>query len=230
MSQAHITDIPGRILAGVTAYAFHPVFFACINLFLLLAIRPHWFGVNSWHDQSLLLVLVAVYTIIIPLISLLMLRALKAISSFHLRERHDRIFPLIISLVFYLWLWINLKQDPAIPRHWIWFVLTAVLSCAVTLVVNNWIKSSLHTTATVATWLFWIIFRISLQSGESMLFRLDRQGLVTFGLDHFLMWLTFITGCVISGRLLMKAHQINEILTGAAIAVIGISAAAKIVF
>lgn len=224
------TERLGVTLASVSSYIFHPAFFIVYNLFFILCFRPHWFGVNSWHDKKMLLLLVTIYTIFIPFIAILMLRVLNAIKSIQMYDRHDRIFPLIIVLVFYLWLWINLKHDPSVPKYWIWYLLAAVISCVITLIVNNWIKSSLHTTAVIATLSFWLWIRFLQSPGDSLMLKFDREGTVVYKLDYFLMWMIFVGGWIITGRLLIQAHRYNEIIIGIIIAIIAIIASNRIVF
>ena len=76
-----------------------------------MCLKPHWFGIHHVKEAGLLILLVLIYTIIIPIIGILLLRFIGLIKTIHLEDKMDRIAPLIICIVFYLWLYINLKQN-----------------------------------------------------------------------------------------------------------------------
>ncbi len=206
-------------LAKITSYVFHPILYLLYNLFLLLTIKGFWFGIQHWSEKKLLLLLVGVYSLIIPVLSIVMLKFLKVIQSIEMKERQDRIFPLIICMIFYLWLWINLKSDPAIPNTWIIFVLTSVVVCGLSLAINNWIKLSIHVASIVAMLMQWLAIRIIYKEDGLNQFVIDRLGNVKLNLDYFIMILIIVTGWIATSRLLLHQHSAKEIIVGAGIGI-----------
>lgn len=101
------------MLAQVISFVFHPLLILTYMLVLLLLVNPYLFGVNSVGDQAskLLIIQVFLYTFFIPAVSVLLFRALGLIKSLELRDRYDRIGPYILTGIFYLWLFYNLKNS-----------------------------------------------------------------------------------------------------------------------
>ncbi|MCC6817041.1 MAG: hypothetical protein IT267_11560 [Saprospiraceae bacterium] len=208
-----------NIIARISAYLFHPLFLLLINLILILMIRPHWFGVNKWTDKSLLIILVGIYSVFIPGISVLMLKLLGVIKTFELKEKHERIFPLISCMIFYLWLWVNLKQDLGIPSMWIYLMMCSIVGFAIILALNNWIKVSLHTFGIVSSLIFWMVFTLIYCNNSSCGFLL-LSGKFIFPIEFFLMILFIIAGWLMTSRMILGAHTLNEIVGGILVAIL----------
>ncbi|NOT37550.1 MAG: hypothetical protein HOP11_09260 [Saprospiraceae bacterium] len=215
--------------ARISSILFHPIFYLVVNLYLLIALKPHWFGVNHWSEKTFLIILVFIYSILIPGIAILMLKVLGVIKTLEMKDKYERIFPLIICMIFYLWLWINLKQDQKLPQYWIVFILCSVITTGLGLIVNNWIKMSIHTAGITATLLFWIIFIFQFCDDRNCFFTLGKSTNMNLSSVYFLMILTIISGWVITSRLLLSQHNIKEVSMGIVIGVAGVLAAIKIV-
>ncbi|MEP7195055.1 MAG: hypothetical protein ABI851_00945 [Saprospiraceae bacterium] len=217
-----------KFTARFSSFILHPIFLLVLNLFLLLSIKPYWFGVKNWSEKSLLIILVGIYTILIPGISIVMLKFLNLIKSFQMRDKYDRIIPLIICMIFYLWLWVNLKRDLSIPDLWIVFLLSTVIATGLSIAINNWITLSLHMIGMTITTVFWIIIRMNYCENYDCNFKFTSAGLNNFNLDYLIMILILLSGWTASVRLYLKAHKIKEIITGIAIGAFSILLAYKI--
>lgn len=218
-----------EIIARLSSFILHPIFYLVLNLFLLMSVKPHWFGVNHWSDKTLLLILVSIYSIVIPGIAILMLKILGVVKTLEMKEKHERIIPLIICMIFYLWLWINLKQDLNIPAVWIMFILCSVITTGLSLVINNWIKLSIHTAGITATLLFWVMMNFQYCKESNCYINFAKNSTSQFKLEYFLMILTFLGGWIMTARLILEQHKVKEIVSGIFIGLIGIVAAYKIV-
>ena len=219
-----------KFIARLSSYIFHPLLLIPINLFLIICFKPQWFGVNHWRDKTTLLLIIGIYSLLIPGISFVMLKFLNIIKSFEMKEKTERIFPLIICMIFYLWLWINLKQDPAIPNAWNMFILSAIVATGLSLAINNWIKISLHVVGIVSCIVFWIFIRVEYCNDGMCFFRLDIEGNNKFQLDYMLMILFIIGGWVTTTRLLLKAHENIDIVVGTLVGICSVLIANKITY
>ncbi len=217
-------------LAKISSFIVHPLFFLVINLYLLICLKPQLFGVSSWQEKKMLLLLVGVYSICIPAISLLMLKFLKVIDSFELNQRHERIFPLIIVLIFYLWLWMNLKQDPSIPREWNWYMLSAVITTSMCLIVNNWFKISLHVAGIASTLLYWFWIKFIFAYDGISYFNLGSEMTKGISLDYFIMIFTVLGAWIATARLIIGKHDIHEIIIGTFVGLISVFIAHQVIF
>lgn len=219
---------PINFIARISSYLFHPIFYLTINLFLLMSVKPYWFGINHWSEKTILIILVAIYSVFIPGISILMLKVLGVIDSLELKDKHERIIPLIIVMIFNLWLWINLKQDTGVPVFWIFFILSTVVSVGLSLVINNWIKTSLHTVGIVTSLILWLILSFQHCGDQPCFINFTRQK-NNFSIEHFIMILFIISGWIITSRLLLNAHNIKEIVSGIIISILSVIIAHQII-
>ncbi len=219
---------PIKAIAQISSYLFHPIFYLTLNLLLLMCIKPHWFGINHWTEKSILLVLVSIYSIFIPGISILMLKVLGVINSLELKEKHERIIPLIIVMIFNLWLWINLKQDSGVPTYWIFFILTSVVSIGLSLSINNWIKTSLHTVGIITSMILWLILSFHHCGDQPCFINFEKHN-YSLSIEYFIMILFILSGWIITSRLILGAHNMKEILSGIIISMLSVIIAYRII-
>ena len=115
----------------------------------------------------------------------------------------ERIGPLIVTSIFYLWFYINCKNNPEIPLIFILFVFGALCVLLLTFVVNVFIKTSIHAAGLSAMVFYFFILFFSFNGV------IDTNQLFSLIIGSIL-----ILGFVISGRLFLKAHNIQEIICG----------------
>jgi hypothetical protein len=136
-----------RIAAKIISYIFHPVFVPVYILLFLLYIHPAVFaGVTGWAKQWVLLQALLMYGFF-PLITVLLLRALKFINSIYLNTQKDRIIPFIICNIWYFWIWYVWRNLPGSPREIIILSMAIFLASAIGLMANIYMKISMHAIA-----------------------------------------------------------------------------------
>jgi hypothetical protein len=72
------------------------------------------------------------------------MRALDLINSFSMEDKKERVGPMIVSLLFYMWLFLNLKSNCIVPRPLVYFILGCAIALSFAFVINNFSKLSLH--------------------------------------------------------------------------------------
>jgi len=100
-----------RTTARIISILFHPLFVIGYVLVLLLSINPYLFVIQDNQAKFLLIFSVVMLTIFFPIFSIFMMKMLDLIGSFQMKEKSERIGPLIVTGTFYLWLFINIKDN-----------------------------------------------------------------------------------------------------------------------
>ncbi len=203
-----------RLVAQISSIVFHPMLVLFYAVFLLLCYNPHLFGSSHWTEQSLLLILLFIYTCFVPAIGFALLRFTGFMKSFQMSERTDRFGPLIICAVFYLWMYINLKSQDQIPALMICFLLTAIISIFLAFAINTKIKISLHSIAFGAFIAYWILLRWNHLDLSGIYFRFNKSGVSAFSIHHLIGLSCIAGGWIGTCRLYLKAHTHEEIYLG----------------
>jgi len=151
--------------------------------------------------KNALYILFGFLTLVAPGISILIMKLNGLISSFHISNRKERIYPLALVALYYFLSYYFLRRMIPEGRE-IPFLLPYVfgfyLSVIVAFIMNFYIKISLHMIA-----FFGLIGAIMGYFQNQMTYNL-----------WFLLFLILVGGLVGSSRLYLKAHNLKEILYG----------------
>lgn len=206
MSEANLTmhysfgDQPKalKIIAKIVSYILHPLFIP-IYVFLWLAKR---FSVNfdGITQTGLLFKEISVFinASFFPAFAVFLLWRLKFIESIFLRTQKDRIIPYIITMIFYWWMWYlsrGFTDQPIVLKP---FFFGIFLTTVFGLIINNFIKISMHAIG-AGTLITFVIFTC-----------LYYQTL--FGADIAVV--TILTGLICTARLMLNHHSVTEIYSG----------------
>jgi nitrate reductase NapE component len=198
---------PGRALrlpATVISYLFHPVFIPLFATAFLVFIHPGYFAGFSLQHKNQVMLIVLLNTVLFPLLSIGLLKALGFIQSIFLRTQRDRIIPYIACGIFYFWTYIVFRKQEAFDPIVASFMLGVFLASSAGLLANIYFKVSLHAIG-MGGWLglFIIISRTNTM-------------LMTWPLAVII----FITGLVCTSRLILTDHSQKEIYSGLAIGLV----------
>jgi hypothetical protein len=195
-------------LAYFFSSLFHPLLVLSYGLFYLLLSNPYAFGSSHWTDQTLLLIKCFIYTFIFPLIGVVMMRMLGLSTSIDLPNKEDRIGPLIIVIVFYVWFLVNIYSNPDLPLLFIQFVLGATIAICLSFFINVFIKISLHAVGLGGA--------IGLIGIGGYIYQTEYITLGSYHIHYFvvLLILVLFTGFICTLRLVAHAHILKEIYGG----------------
>ncbi len=142
------TKVKGlRTLATIVSYIFHPIFMPVAMLAVLYRLDKTGFVAIS-HDQYVRwLAIVAINTILFPLVLVLLLKGLGFIQSIQMKTAKERIIPLIGSMIFYFWANMIFKNQPDTPQILRVLMLGAYWGIITLFMVNIFVKVSMHTMA-----------------------------------------------------------------------------------
>jgi len=162
-----------------------------------------------------------------PLVGIVMMRFLGMIDGLEMKDRTDRIGPLIMVGICYLWLTISFINSNQVSDFLTSFMLGATISLFLGFIINIIEKISLHT-----------IGMGGLLAGYLVLINNYGFGSASFNWNgveyniHLILILVFIilmTGLVATSRLLLKAHIPREVYGGLLVGIFGQIIAMRII-
>lgn len=133
-----------RFFAYFVSVIFHPLLILTYMLVLLMVVNPYLFGGATINNSGVLILTLFLFTVMIPGVSVLMMRALGMVDSIELKDRQERIGPYIITGILYLWIFRTLLDNPQIPDAFKIFVLGSTIGLFLAFFVNLFSKISMH--------------------------------------------------------------------------------------
>lgn len=134
-----------RIAAKIISYLFHPLFVPLyVGLFFVYELRL--FNDRTDWQNKIILIQFFVYYTFFPLMTTLLSKALGFIQSVYLKTQKDRILPYIVCEIFYFWAW-YVFRNIHFPKEVVMFALGVFLGCSLGLILNSYMKISMHTIA-----------------------------------------------------------------------------------
>lgn len=208
-----------RFGAYVLSLVSHPLLMLLYGLLILMVMNPYLFPHSGTKDMGLLLIVVTSLGVVIPGIAILLMLGIGLIESIHMPKRTDRIGPLIVTSIAYLWLYLNIRTHSAIPIPYAVFVLGSLISLFLAFFINNFSKISLHAVGLGGFLLFYLKSLVT--DGTEYL----NISLASYHLSmHSILFLSFIlcfTGIALSSRIYLKAHTNQDIVGGFLVGIIG---------
>ena len=187
-----------RLFAHLLSVLFHPLFSPTYVFLLLMQVVPYEFaGITPWQ-LTLRLFSAFWWTAFVPAFAIFLLWRLQFINSILLLTRKERIVPFIIVMFFYWWQYYlsrHFDNQPSVLRF---FYLGIFLSTVVGLILNSYLKISLHGIAAGGAVAAVILF--------SWYYGLP--------LWIYILVTTLLAGLVASARLLISDHSSREVYIG----------------
>ncbi len=187
-----------RFIAKVVSYVLHPLFIPTYIFIWIVKRFPVDF--EDITRQGLLLKEISVFlnASFFPAFAVFLLYKLKFIETIYLRTQKDRIIPYIITMIFYWWMWYlsrSFSDQPAVLKF---FYFGIFLTTIFGLIINNFIKISMHAIG-AGTFVSFII--LTCFAYQTLL-----------GADIIIA--TFLAGTICTARLLLNQHSNTEIYSG----------------
>ncbi len=177
------------------AYALHPLLMPLLGVILYFVFTPRYVDFDLLRAKVFV---VAIITILIPIIIFFLLKNLGVINSIHLETTKERKIPLMIQCILLL-LIIKLVFDPYDnPELYYFFVGILFSAIAALLMIILKVKVSLHQIGIAGVTMFLIVLSIHFKI-------------------NVLIWISlffFLNGWVASSRLHTQSHNYLEIIFG----------------
>jgi hypothetical protein len=132
-------------LAKWVSVITHPIFITGYVLLFLIYNNPYVFGFSGEKARGLIIISVLSVSILFPVIAILLMRATGLISSLEMKDKRERIGPLIATGIFYMWLYVNIRNNSQVPAAFSFFMLGSTIAVFMALLFNIFSKISLHT-------------------------------------------------------------------------------------
>ena len=184
-------------IAKFFSFVFHPLFIPLYLTYFIITFRSYEFGgLDDWGRLTRLLQ-VFVNCTFLPLVSVLLLRALKFIDSVYLKTQKDRIIPYIICMIFYFWNWYAFKNNHEVND--LVSMSMAIFNASIFgFLVNISMKVSMHAIAVGAMTTFIALLAYT----DSISY------------SFYLSIAILISGIVCTSRLIVSDHRPKEIYYG----------------
>jgi len=201
---------PARLWALGLSGLFHPLLIPTYMFLILVMVNPFLFGANGFDDQRvrITLIMMVLYTAVIPMISVMLMVALNMVSSVMMAEKTERIGPLLLVMVLYFWIYYNLSQSNDVPTIFSTFLLGVVIALALSFVINVLDKISLHTVG-MGGLVGMLMITMGLFGANGITI-----GGNTFGIGLLLLIGVLMAGMVGAARLALEAHDNVQIYSG----------------
>ncbi len=203
-------------IANIISILFHPLLIVSYMLVVLLLINPYQFGVYSISEQGKLLLLVFLSTFLMPAFAVFMMKSLGMVKTMALHERHERIGPYIITGVFYMWMFINFKNNTTIPASLTVAMLGATIGLFTAFFFNNFTKISAHAVGMGGL--------VGMAAINSMFYSFDTFtmhtwlfGTLELSTSFVVMAVIILAGIVCTARMILEAHSNGQLYGGLAL-------------
>jgi hypothetical protein len=192
-----------RFFAKVISYLFHPLFIPIYMGWFLIYYIGLFPDQDPLHKARILIQIIVSYTFL-PIVAVLLMKALGFVNTIHLKTSKDRIIPFVVCEICFFWAWYVFK-NLLYPKEMILFGLGVFLTSCIGLIVNGFKKASLHAMSMGVVCAFMII--ASFMSDQNFGFYISTAFL--------------IAGIVCTSRLILNDHTPSEVYTGFFIGVAG---------
>src|SRR5690606_960031 len=130
--------------AKTISVLFHPLLMPTYCLIILFQLNTYITFTLPKNFQHLLLLLVFMNTAIFPISIIVFLVRKKILSSIYLNTKKERLFPFIMTFVFYGFTYFLLKQINFLPQPIYSLIFGAALALLLCIIINFWKKISIH--------------------------------------------------------------------------------------
>lgn len=188
-------------------------------LVLYLKVNPYLFPYSNGKELGTLSLIIFFTSVLIPAIAILLMLGVGFIKSLEMKDRTERVGPLIVVAICYIWLYLNIRTHNAIPIPYANFILGSVLALFMSFFINNFVKISLHGVG-IGGLVMASCYLITTY-GKGYI-SMDAFG-SSFQLHNILILALclLLAGIILTSRLYLKAHTNQEIMMGCMVGVLG---------
>ena len=202
LKEVSVPELPSqpawiKVIAKIFSYVFHPLFIPVYITYFIFTVRAYEFAGIDPRSKMLRLLLIAITCTFMPLVSVLLLRALNFIDSIYLKTQKDRIVPYIVSMTFYFSVWVYFKKNH-VEADLVRMALAIFNASVAGFLLNIIMKVSMHAIAMGVMTAF--IAFLAFQE--------------TVNLSLYLTIALLISGFVCTSRLIVSDHRPREIYIG----------------
>ena len=203
-TEINITGKLLQIAAKLISYILHPLFIPVYFFLFLVYQFPYEFTVSMAFELKLKLISTFIMTAFFPAFAVFLLWRLNFIHSIFLKTQKERIIPFFITMFFYWWMYYlgrTMKDQPQMLKV---FYFGIFISTAIGVIINNFIKISLH----------------GIAMGSAMMAVILCSFFYHTPLTEAISIITVLTGVVCTARFIVSNHTNEEVYTGVFVGII----------
>lgn len=201
-----------QLASKIISYIFHPIFILFYIFLILLKANPYSFNFSEPKAAGLLTINVFVFSVFFPLIATLLMRGMGLIKSLEMKDKMERIGPFIVTAIFYLWLFKNIKDNTNVSSGFTVIVLGTIIGLFIGFAINTVSKISIHSIAMGG--LIGALFLIKFNFSFDYLPLELPFGTYLISMNLLLVLSFIIAGLVGTSRLILKAHVEQDVYGG----------------
>lgn len=202
-----------RTLANMFSIIFHPLFMVAYMLIVFMLVNPYLFISNDTKATGLLVISILTLSIFFPMVCIALMKMIGLISSFNMEDSKERVGPLIATGLFYIWLYLNIKDNTIIPDIFTHFLLGSIIALFISFFFNNFTKISLHSVAIAGMCTSLLMLKFVFGYNEFLL-TIRSFGSYLVNVDFLIIIGILLTGIIGTSRLFLKAHTNEQIYGG----------------
>jgi membrane-associated phospholipid phosphatase len=183
--------------ARLLSLLLHPLFIPTLAVILLYSIPTYLTFSVPAQIKRLVMLLVFVNTCLAPLMIMLLLKRFGLITNLVLNDRHERMYPTLVSVLFYFFTFYLLKQTN------VSVVLSIFMMGATIAVVTGFVVT-----------MFWKISFHMMAMGGFTGFLIALSLLLSADVVWLLIPAIILSGLIGSARLVLNAHTPTQVYTG----------------
>jgi hypothetical protein len=185
-----------RIGAKIISVLFHPLFIPVYVSWFLVYEERLFSDRDNWRKSLVIIQFFVSYTFL-PLITILLAKALGFVQTVYLKTQRERILPYVICEVFYFWGW-YVSKNLLYPKEVQFFTLGVFLASCLGLILNSYLKLSMH----------------ALSMGVLVAFVVLAGFTANVNYGFYISLALLIAGIVCTARMLNSDHTTKEVYTG----------------
>ncbi|MEX0982678.1 MAG: hypothetical protein WD577_10825 [Bacteroidales bacterium] len=187
-----------KTLSRTFSYLFHPLIMTSLGMLILFNSGTSLSVLQS-EVKRISIIVTVLFTFVFPASMVIILYITKMIVSADLHERKERIIPMALSIVMYLFSYFVMKSIPQLSSGHVVFLLCPPAALFIAMILNWWfMKPSIH------------------MLGIGMLLGLVLVLILVYGASLQIIFIAtvLIGGILGTSRLVLKIHGPNGILAG----------------
>ncbi len=218
-----------KIFSQLLAVLFHPLTIVLYSLLLLQLFNPYEFIIENEKEKVIIFMLIGMLSLGFPLIALASMHFLDITKGMEMTAKQERIVPLIIAAMFYLWLYINIRSNTYVPEIFSSIVLGATLAIFIAFFINNFSKIHLHSVGMGSLVMVIAIFMVVFPIHQCQV-ELPSIGVFEIDISLFLIIAILLTGTLAYAAKRYYKYHDQDIYGGAFVGVVSQILAFMIVY
>jgi membrane-associated phospholipid phosphatase len=186
-----------KSVAKIISYLFHPLVMTTLGMLILFNSGTS-LAVLQPEVKRLSLIVTALFTFVFPASMIIILYLMGVIHNIELHERKERVLPVALTIILYLFTFFVMRGIPQLAGGHIVFLFCPPVTLFIVLAVNNFMKPSIHMAGCG------VVVGLLLVTG------------LIYGaaIQYLFIIAVLVGGLVGSARLKLGIHQPREIFTG----------------